>query len=249
MANRIGLVSVSFRKNSPAEIVEAARSAKIECIEWGGDIHAPHGDIKRAEYIKELCQKNGIAVSQYGSYYKIGQSHPSLWGDVVSSARALGTKVIRVWPGQNIVVKDLSPEQCQAMVEDGRRICDEAPDFTVALECHGSSLTEHYEIALKFLGDVGRENMKMFWQPNQARSFEYDLDAIEALLPYMVSVHTFYWDKDGTRYPLSYGGARWGEYIKRLSKKELTYMLEFVRNDDISLLGAEADTLRALLSR
>ena len=37
----LGLVSVSFRKNTPKEILEAVKEAGLSCIEWGSDAHAP----------------------------------------------------------------------------------------------------------------------------------------------------------------------------------------------------------------
>ena len=118
--------------------------------------------------------------------------------------------------------------------------------MTVALECHPDSLTEDYSSALKFINDVSRENLKMFWQPNQHRDLEYNLDAIKALLPYTVSVHTFFWD-EANRYPLSDGVDVWSRYIELLGQKELSYMLEFMPDGRIETLGGEADTLKKLL--
>ena len=36
-----GLVSISFRENSPEEIVKACVAAGLRYIEWGSDVHAP----------------------------------------------------------------------------------------------------------------------------------------------------------------------------------------------------------------
>jgi hypothetical protein len=43
-----GLVSVTFRKLAPAAIVELAVKAQLRSIEWGGDVHVPHGDVRAA---------------------------------------------------------------------------------------------------------------------------------------------------------------------------------------------------------
>ena len=43
-----GLCSVTFRRCSAAEIVELATRAGLRCIEWGGDVHVPHGDLRTA---------------------------------------------------------------------------------------------------------------------------------------------------------------------------------------------------------
>ena len=53
----LGLVSVSFRRHSPKEILEAVRASGLSCIEWGSDVHAPCRDIARLREIVAL-QKN-----------------------------------------------------------------------------------------------------------------------------------------------------------------------------------------------
>ena len=105
-------------------------------------------------------------------------------------------------------------------------------------------MTEHYRYALKFLGDVGRDNLKTLWQPNQNHGFEYDLEALKALLPYIVGVHVFNWEgKRPDRYPLERNKEKWRAYMEILSKKELSYMLEFMPDDDIESLPREAEAL------
>ena len=37
-----GLCSVSFRENSPEEILQAMADAGLWYIEWGSDVHAPY---------------------------------------------------------------------------------------------------------------------------------------------------------------------------------------------------------------
>ena len=44
-----GLVSVSFRKKPPEEILSAMKGAGLSVIEWGGDVHAPSDDIQKSE--------------------------------------------------------------------------------------------------------------------------------------------------------------------------------------------------------
>ena len=74
MGNTKGLVSISFRSNSVEEIAKAAQSAGLEAIEWGGDVHVPHGDIAAARRAAEISAKYGLKTVHYGSYYKIGYS-------------------------------------------------------------------------------------------------------------------------------------------------------------------------------
>ncbi|MBQ8381028.1 MAG: sugar phosphate isomerase/epimerase [Clostridia bacterium] len=246
MSSISGLVSISFRKHSPEEIISRVKAAGLEAIEWGGDVHSPHGDLETAKSIRSMTEKAGLLMPEYGSYYIIGKSEPELFSAVLDSANALGTKIIRVWPGMGMPSDTISNEQYEAMVADAKRICLLAKDFTVALECHPASLTDEYHNALAFIRDVGMDNLKMMWQPNQYRPLEYNLDSIKALLPYVVSVHVFHWSRK-TRLPLSEGRAEWEKYISLLSAKDLNYMLEFMPDDNIDTLAREAETLKSFL--
>ena len=248
--NKTGIVSISFRKYSKEQIVLAAKEAGLDSVEWGGDVHVPHGDIKEAEKTVEITHGAGLEVAEYGSYYIIGQSDEALFDAALDSADTLGTKLIRVWPGMNKSSDTFTTEEYEKYVADAKRICDLAKNrgVTVALECHPNSLTDEYHTSLRFLRDVGAENLKMMWQPNQHRPLDYNLDSINALMPYIVAVHVFSWERK-TRLPLSEGEKNWLEYIKLLSKKDLNYMLEFMHDDNIETLKETAATLKSWLAR
>lgn len=242
--NKTGIVSISFRKYSKEEIAKAAKEAGLNSIEWGGDIHVPHGDISEAKKAVEITHGSGLEVAEYGAYYVIGQSEAALFDAVVDSALTLGSKIVRVWPGMNKSSDTFTTEEYDNYVLDAKRICDIAKQngITVALECHPNSLTDEYHTSLKFLSDVDRENLKMMWQPNQHRPLEYNLDSIKALYDYIVAVHVFSWERK-TRFPLASKADDWKKYIELLRAKELNYMLEFMHDDNIETLGETAKTL------
>ncbi len=244
---KAGLVSISFRSICPEELIAEAHAAGLGAIEWGGDVHSPHGDVTRAEDIASKMRAAGLTVPEYGSYYVIGKSEESLFSDVLKSARALQTNVIRVWPCMNMPSDTLSAEDYERCVKDARRICDEAPDMTLALECHPGGLTDEYHTAIAFLKDVDRPNLKMMWQPNQHRPLEYNLDAIRALMPYIVGVHVFYW-KRKERLPLAEGESDWKKYIELLRDKDIPFMLEFMHDNNIGTLKETAKTLLGWLT-
>lgn len=247
--NKTGIVSISFRKYSKEEIASAAKAAGLDSVEWGGDVHVPHGNLEEAENAVKITHGNGLEIAEYGSYYIIGQSEPELFSSVLSSAEALGTNTIRVWPGMNKSSDSFTNDEYAFYVSDAKRICALAKEkcVTVALECHPNSLTDEYHTALKFISDVGADNLKMMWQPNQYRPLEYNLDSIKALLPYVVGVHVFSWERK-TRLPLAAGEISWKEYIKLLSAKHLNYMLEFMHDDKIETLSETAKVLKEWLN-
>ena len=134
MTGKSGLVSISFRNHTVKEIIENVKAAGLEAIEWGGDVHVPHGDAAAAKHARELCEENEIAIPEYGSYYIIGQSEESLFDKVLLSASILKTPAIRVWAGQGISSDTISNESYAAYVRDAQRICDCAPDMLLCLE-------------------------------------------------------------------------------------------------------------------
>ena len=70
----LGLVSVSFRRHTPREILEAVRAAGLACIEWGSDVHAPCTDETALRRIAAMQAEYGIVCSSYGTYFRLGQT-------------------------------------------------------------------------------------------------------------------------------------------------------------------------------
>lgn len=240
-----GLVSISFRGNTAEELIQAAKETGITAIEWGSDVHVPAGDVDCAQKVKALCQEAQIAIPEYGSYYYLAEAPESFQG-VLACAKALGTSRIRIWGGKKSS-DTLRTADYAALVEDARRICDLAPDMTLCLECHKGSVTDEYHTALRFLADVDRKNLKMFWQPHQFRDFQYNLDALNALLPYVESAHVFSWNRE-IKFPLADMESDWKQYLAILKKAGVeNYMLEFMHDNALETLQETANTLKKWL--
>src|ERR1700761_6585245 len=95
-----GLVSITFRKLSPEEVIALCVEAEVRCIEWGGDVHVPPGDVARAREVGHLTREAGLEVAAYGSYYRLGPNEPGSFEAVMASAAALGAPTIRGWAGR-----------------------------------------------------------------------------------------------------------------------------------------------------
>ena len=244
--NRTGIVSISFRDKTPEEIICAAIASGLDSVEWGGDVHVPHGNKETAKRVRDLTESAGLAMPEYGSYYIIGTPEKVSFSDVLLSADTLGCEAIRVWPGMNCPSDSITNEQYRAFVEDARRICDEGKDHKICLECHPKSLTDEYHTAIQLIKDIDRENLLMFWQPNQFKPPSYNFDSLHALLPFIYSAHVFSWERDA-HYPLEKGKDAWSEYINILSSREINYMLEFMHDNKIESLPEAARTLKGWL--
>ena len=64
---QLGLVSISFRKHSPEEIISAVVDAGLSCIEWGSDVHALYNDTERLTAIAAAQNAAGLKCSSYGT--------------------------------------------------------------------------------------------------------------------------------------------------------------------------------------
>ena len=120
---RSALVSITFRKLSPAEIIGLVKQAGLDGIEWGGDVHVPHGDVARAGEVRRMTEDAGLQVSAYGSYYRVGHEEPCPFEQIVETAVALGAPDIRVWAGkQGSEASDAAYRNL--VVDTSRRIAD-----------------------------------------------------------------------------------------------------------------------------
>ncbi len=246
-----GLVSISFRKEPPDAILRGAAAAGLAGIEWGADVHVPAGDLDTARRVGRLTRDAGLAVTAYGSYYRLGTSaHPAEdFAPVLASAEALGAPLIRLWGGQKGSAS-LSETELSRMAVEMRMLADMAAGkrIILTLECHPGTLTDDYFVSLRFLKMVGRPNVRMYWQPNQFRPVSYNLDAARALAPYTAHLHVFHWDAR-TRYPLKDGEADWQRYLAvfREAGGDHVLLLEFMHDDRLSTLADTAATLRSWL--
>jgi 3-dehydroshikimate dehydratase len=247
-----GLVSVTFRQLAPREIVNLVRQAGLESIEWGGDIHVPHGDLARAREVHALSRDAGLQVASYGSYYRVGHEEPVPFEDVMETALALCAPVIRVWAGK-LGSAEADVAYRQHVVEESRRIAGLAAqaDLLVAYECHRKTLTDTYPSGRQLLQEVGHDHLRTYWQPTVGESVEQGLAGLDLLLPWLSHVHVFHWGADtSTRYALAEGTEAWRCYLAKVATigGEHHALLEFVPGDAPDAFLRDAATLRSWLA-
>jgi len=248
-----GLVSITFRKLSPGQIVDLAVRAGLLAIEWGGDIHVPHGDVARAEEVARQTREAGLSVATYGSYYRLGESEAKglAFERVLDSASALGAPAIRVWAGTKGSAETTAEER-RGIVADAIRIADlaQARGVAVSLEYHGGTLTDTRESVRKLMEEIPHPNLDFLWQPVSGEEEELGVQRLWDILPRLRHVHVFHWWPTGAeRRPLVEGEERWRHYLEmvRDQKRPAACLLEFVRDDSPEQLLEDASTLRHLL--
>jgi len=251
MIRRIGLVSVTFRALSPERVVEAAVEAGLQGIEWGGDIHVPHGDLATARRVRRLTEEAGLQVVSYGSYYKAGTRSDPCFEDVLETAAVLGAPGIRVWAGRSGSAECPAPER-REVAEDLSRIVGMAQTrgIGVSLEFHGGTLTDTAASAVSLVREVGKVSPSLYWQPVTGRTTEENQADLETVAPYLSNLHVFHWSA-GERYPFAQGVEPWSRYLHILHAAEWAgwLLFEFVREDRPDQLIEDSRALKRLLEK
>jgi 3-dehydroshikimate dehydratase len=235
-----GLVSVTFRQLTPAEVIDLATAHGMAAIEWGGDVHVPTGDLTAAREVAGRCADAGITVEAYGSYYRAAGD----FGPVLETALALGAPRIRVWAGQRGSAEETDRA---GVVDDLRRVAELAAGegVEVAVEYHADTLTDTLPSALDLFAQAPA--LKPYWQPPVGSTTADALAAVPALAP--VAAHVFSWDDTGGRLPLAARADLWLPVLEELAALPGTRhaLLEFVRDDDPAAFAEDAAVLGSWL--
>lgn len=246
-----GLVSITFRQLSAEKIIHLAEEAGIEGIEWGGDLHVPHGDIKTAEQIGQKTRDAGLTVASYGSYYRLNHTTDFSFNSVLDTALALQTDIIRIWAGKKSSA-DADDAYWQSVVEEANNLADKAAGKGVklAFEWHGNTLTDTAEAAWKLFNLTDHDNLFTYWQPRNCTPPEQCLEDMDAALPRLIGLHVFHWHQETKeRLPLREGKDIWRRYLQKARQASDMYgMLEFVRDNDPEQFMQDATTLKELLT-
>jgi sugar phosphate isomerase/epimerase len=251
-----GLCSIAFRRRRAEEIVGLVMRAGLDGIEWGGDAHAPHGDLARARQIGRMTRDVGIRVSSYGSYYRVVQSELERlpFERVLETAVELGAPAIRVWAGVHASTDAKESYRCK-VAEEARRIAvmAAAESVAVSFEFHGNTLTDTNASACALLEETAHPNIGSYWRPTVGRSMIYRLEGLRDLLPWLTNLHVFHWRGGRTgveRLPLAEGEVEWTRYLDRANEApgDRYALLEFVRDDAPEQFLRDARVLRQWLT-
>jgi len=251
-----GLVSVTFRGLPLREIVALAAQARLAGIEWGGDIHVPHGDLAGAREVARMTREAGLAVAAYGSYYEVGESESAglSFARVIETARVLGAPLIRVWAGKRGSA-DTDTAYRRRVVDESRRIAGEAAGagIGVAFEFHCGTLTDSTDSATALMAATAPAGMRCYWQPPLGWTQAERLASLNRLKPHLANLHVYHWLDSGERRPLTEGAGPWLAYLRAAAPIAAGgprwAMLEFVRDDSPARLSDDAAVLVRLISQ
>lgn len=242
---QLGLVSVSFRPESPETVIKAAKAAGLSCIEWGSDVHAPCDDENRLQEIAALQKEYGVSCCSYGTYFRLGVTDVAELPAYIRAAKLLGTDTLRLWAGRQHPW-DFSAEEKEKLFDHSKAAAKMAEQAGVklCLECHMKTYTESAEAALELLTAANSPAFEMYWQPNQNRSVAENMANAKALKNYVNHIHVFQW-KGKARFSLEEGLEEWKSYLGEIPG-DRCLLLEFMPNDTLEELPTQTAALRKL---
>ena len=245
---RLGLVSISFRNHSPEEIILAAKQAGLECVEWGSDVHAPCNDSAKLNSIVALQNEHGVYCSSYGTYFRLGATPAEELPQYISAAKTLGTDILRLWCGDKGSA-EYTNEEKELLFAECKRAAEiaERNNVTLCMECHNHTFTDEMQAAVELVEAVNSPAFRTYWQPNQFKSTEQNMNYAKRISEYARHIHVFNWSGD-ERYPLEESVELWQKYLDYF-KGERTLLLEFMPDDDMNSLTREADALKKIAGK
>lgn len=245
---QLGLVSVSFRNEDVETVIRAAKAAGLDCIEWGSDIHAPCNDDAQLTKIAHLQKEYGISCCSYGTYFRLGVTDLAELPAYIRAAKMLGTNILRLWAGKQSPweFSEMDKERLFADSKTAAKLAEQA-GVKLCLECHMKTYTETAEAALELLRAVDSPAFEMYWQPNQTRAVEENLENARQLEDYVNHIHVFQWAFK-ERFSLAEGVQEWKDYLK-IFAGDRALLLEFMPDDKLESLKAEAAILRQIVEK
>ena len=242
-----GLVSISFRSLSCEQLIENLKKCGLKNIEWGSDVHAPVDNEERLYEIRRLMEENGINCCSYGSYFRISVNPVDEIYKYIKAAKILGTNIIRLWCG-NKGTDVITAEETEKLFADCKALAKigEEEGVIFCMECHNDTYTDNVNTALKLMEEVNSPAFRMYWQPNQHKTFEENMHYAKTLSAYTYHLHVFNW-AGHDRLPLKDAVKTWKDYLTNF-EGERYLLLEFMPDDKIETLPVETEALNAIVS-
>ena len=259
----LGLVSISYRKASAEQIVRLCERHNLMEIEWGGDMHVPHGNIKEAGRIAKLCRDAGISIVSYGAYCDPATFHENGldFSPLADTALALGAPILRCWCGEQASKRGIRITQqvYDDMVSNSVKMSRECQKkgIKISYEYVYDSVkalfnTQRHMAAQRFLEDAAHENTYSHWQ--QRGVGEDNLEGLRYLIAnnLLTIVHANFHEADATTTPEQSIAKRkndWPFYRKLLETYDRPYsiLVETCTDDDPEHLTIYLEALKKYL--
>jgi 3-dehydroshikimate dehydratase len=255
---KAGLVSITFRQLDPDEVIRVAHECGLRGIEWGGDVHVPHGRLDVAEVVGHQTREAGLEVASYGAYYHFDECDPDAGKDgpsmdsVLDTAEALGAPAIRLWPGRRGPA-ETPPAVREAIVTQARAFAEAASGrgMRIDFEYHDNTLTETPESTVALIEAIGHPAAQTLWQPTLQTSLEDRLESLRHVKGCLSNLHCNYFGQDPwpNVHPLAEGESEWKTFLQELDPEPSRWVLiEHVKDHSVDQFRQDARALLGWLS-
>ena len=241
------MTSLTLRNECVENVIKYVKEAGLAGIEWGvSDLHMPLCDSAQAEKIKKLSKENGIEIFSLGSYCRMLDREDC--DKTLETAAMLSAPIIRLWAGK-------APwEKCEQgtideIVSNTLYMSEKAAKVGIRLgfEYHTNTLTEGADNAVKLMELIKDKNVGLYWQPSGNISAEENCKNFNKVKPYLIgNLHVHNHNSVDGYKPLSDIKDNLRLYYGDLKASDYNLMIEFVKDDSVENLMADAKTLLSL---
>ena len=98
--------------------------------------------------------------------------------------------------------------------------------------------------AYELMQAVNSPHFKMYWQPNQYKSEQKNIDYAKIVSPYTMHLHVFHW-KGNDKFPLGEAIEMWRRYLSCFTG-DRTLLLEFMPDGTLESLPRETLALKEI---
>ncbi|MPN52598.1 hypothetical protein SDC9_200260 [bioreactor metagenome] len=129
----------------------------------------------------------------------------------------------------------MTKEQYAECIDEARRIsmAASADGVSVAFEYHNNSLTSNACDAVELINDIGRDNIRLYWQTEVTFDTEKNMEALKAVLQYLINIHVFNYSQ-GKQVLLDEadGADSWSKYMSLIKGdgKNHNFLTEFSKD-------------------
>ena len=245
---KIGMTSLTLRKESVENVIKYASGAGLSGIEWGvSDLHMPLCDKERAEKIKKLSAESGLEIFSLGSYCRMLTKEEM--DNAVETAVLLGAPVIRVWAGEKSP-SDGDCEYRQKIADNAKYMSEQAAkhNIRIGFEYHRNTLTENAESAVDLMKKIDCDNVGLYWQPRGVLTPEENHRELLFVTPYLIgNLHVHNHNDEQGYQSLSLIEDKLRLYYNDIKDKPYNLMIEFVKDGSIENLLSDSKVLQSIV--
>lgn len=224
----LGLSSFSYSNNTITEVINIAKNANLDYIQWCG-CHIGASDFKKAEEAFSAMQNSGLSCPQYNSSFDLYSSEnpEEEFLNILKIADILGADSVCLRAG-SVTYENADEEYLAKFLSrlDTISKLAEKENKNISFEFLSGTLFDNYMTAISLLVELDYKNVFVNWQPNSSVSLLYSLFELKTLIKYVKNVNIVLKNADNCYQPMVECQDDWRQYISILRTKKRCLFIE-----------------------